>query len=77
MKTFIGILSFLVFFIPLTGIGVAFAIGLLHSNYPDGYPVAAIVVGILCACGGIFVGAHSARATIKRYEQKHDSRPVA
>jgi hypothetical protein len=78
MKALSGILAFLVFFLPLTGIGLLVGYGLWEGGKnPDGYPMAAVVVSLSCACAGVFVGAHSARATMRKYEHKHDSRPVA
>ena len=57
MKTFIGF-------------GVVATIGLwLGGKNPDGQPVLAVIVGVACACIGVFAGRYSARATMRRYEQ--------
>ena len=79
MKTFASILAFLVFFVPATGLGVLFAIGLWEKSakYSNSHPVAAVIVGVVCACIGILAGRHSARATCRRYDQRDDSHDVA
>ncbi len=77
MKTFASILAFLVFFIPATGLGMLFAFELWHSDKtekdPNSYPVAAVIVAVICVCVGTLAGRYSARATSKRYAQRDET----
>ncbi|MFM2295874.1 MAG: hypothetical protein RLZZ350_2287 [Verrucomicrobiota bacterium] len=67
MKRFTVIFSFLVFFIPLTSIGVALGYTLWDwPKSPNGEPTFAIIVVGIFTVSGFFVGRHSARATIRR-----------
>ena len=78
MNFFAGMLAFLIVFVPFAGFGVLSAIGLWEGagKNRDGDPVLAVIVGVACACIGVFAGRYSARATMKRYEQQKSSDTV-